>query len=412
MSKIITGLDIGSSYIKCVVASPSKDGSLSIVTTFKQPSEGFRRGVVVEKDEALRVIRRIILDIKKISKKAADNIYISINGEHIRPRMSQGIVATSRADQKIQQEDIDRVLQASEAGKLPANYRVLHNIVSEYFVDDVGEILNPEGMVGSRLAVDTLIMETFDPHFNALVDLVNRSGGNVSGVVFGPIAASEAVATKHQKDLGVLCIDIGFGTTSLTAFEEGKIIHSKSIAIGSGHITNDIAICLKIPIGLAEKLKTMYGYAVSKEVSRKDNIRLSDLDSSISESNDAEVSRKFLADIIQVRVEEMLGFVNNELKDAGSSFNFPAGVVFSGGGSKLAGIEELAKEEMKLPTRLGYPDMSKFEVINPTHRELIEDPEFSVATGLVIKGLKEQQPSFSFSDGTGIIKKIISNLMP
>ncbi|MEX2436646.1 MAG: cell division protein FtsA, partial [Candidatus Paceibacterota bacterium] len=387
MSNIITGLDIGTSQIKGIVVEQGRDGKFNTVSVFKHPSLGFRKGVLVDEEDALRLFRDIIIDLEKVSKKSTDNIYITIDGDHIKPKPSRGIVAVSRADHEIQQDDIDRVTQASQSIKLPPNYTILHNITSEYFVDDVGDIKNPVGMSGNRLELSALIMGAFAPHVTNLIEIVNKAGGDIAGVIFSPLAAERSVLSKRQRELGVLMIDFGFSTTSFVVYEEGKIVHSKSIPVGSGHVTNDIAVGLKISVDVAEKLKSMYGYAISKEVSRKDKVNLSDVDSSVKD--DADISKRFLSEIIEVRLEEILDLVNNELKDIGRPIQLPAGVVITGGGVKLPGFEDLVKQELKLPVSIGYPDVDFIEIINPTHKDLVDDPEFAAATGLISWGKED-----------------------
>jgi cell division protein FtsA len=408
MANIITGLDIGTSSIKGVVADKKKDGTLSVISVFSHPSAGLRKGVLVDEEEALKVFRKVMVDLEKVSKKATENIFININGKHIIPRLSRGIVAVSRADQEIQQDDVDRVFQASEAIKFSqGNYTILHNVVSEYLVDDVGEITDPVGMKGSRLEVSTMLIQAFHPHIKKLVELLKKTGGDVSGIIFSPLASGRAVLSKRQKELGTVLIDFGGGTTSLVVYEEGKVVHSKSLPVGSGHVTNDIAMGLKVSIDLAEKIKKTYGYAISKDVSRKEKIDLSEIDVSVKDNT--EVSSKFISEIIEIRLEEILELVNDELKEATGSVQLPAGAVICGGGVKIAGMDELIKRELKLPVQIGYPQVDGLEAINPTHKDLIEDPEFSTAVGLLIWGNEEViQPSGPVE----VVKKFLKNLMP
>ena len=406
MAEIITGLDIGSSSIKGVVVTRKKDGAYSVLSVFQHPSAGFRKGILVDIEEALKTLRSVVMDLEKVSRRAAQRIFVNINGQHIRSRRSRGIVAVSRADQEIQEDDVDRVKQASQAVKLLPNYTVLHNIIAEYFVDDVGDIRDPIGMTGSRLEVDTLIIESFAPHITALVRLIEKAGGSVSGLIFSPFAASEAVLSKRQKELGVLLIDLGFSTTSCIVYEEGKAVHAKTVPVGSGHVTNDIAIGLKVSVDVAEKLKLRHGFAVSKGVNRRERIRLADIDSSARDQK--EISQRFLSEIMEIRLEEIFDLVNNELRDLGK-LQLPAGAVLTGGGAKLAGIDELARQELKLAVQLGFPAVDDFDVSNPTHQELLDDPGFATAVGLLRWGDKERGrrlPSVSR------LKRFIKNLMP
>lgn len=408
MANIITGLDIGTFSIKGIVATKKKDGTVSVISAFSHPSAGFRKGVLVDEDEALKVFRKIMMDLEKISKKAVENIYISINGKHISPRLSRGIVAVSRADQEIQHDDVERVVQASQAIKLSqGSYTVLHNIVSEFLVDEVGEIVNPIGMTGSRLEVSTLIIQAFDPHIRKLAEILKKAGGEVTGIIFSPLAAARSALSKRQKELGAVLIDFGAGTTSLVVCEEGKIIHSRSLPVGVGHVTNDIAIGFKTSIETAEKLKKTYGYALSRDVSRKEKIMLSEIDPSAKD--EVEISNRFLSEIIEVRLEEILELIAEELKEAGDSIQFPAGVVICGGGVKISGMDDLVKKDLKLPVQIGYPQIDEFEIENPVYRELIEDPEFATAAGLVIFGAEKIEDPFN---PMGAVKRFFKNLIP
>lgn len=405
MSNIITALDVGSAQVKCIVAEEKRDGTLSVISAFKQPSSGLRRGVVVDIEDFTRVLRDIILDIQKISRRAASNLFVNVNSPEIKSRTSKGVAAVGRADREIGQDDVDRVIQASRAVKLQPNFIVLHNIIREYLVDEVGDISDPIGMTGSRLEVATLLVEAFGPQVDTLIKAIKRAGGDIGGLIFNPLSAARAVLTKKQRDLGTLMIDFGFGTTSFVVYEENKVMFAKSLPIGSGLVTNDVAIGLKTSIDIAEKLKMAYGFALAKEVSRRESIKLAELDP----LNKQEISQRFLAEIIEIRIAELLELINNELKALGRAAQLPAGVVITGGGVKLAGISELVRQELKLAVQVGYPDLGALEILNPTHREILDDPEFAVAVGLVLLGKEERRKSL---EGYGGIKGFFKNLIP
>lgn len=391
---MITSLDIGSSSIKGVVAEQKRDGTLSVITAFKHPSAGVRKGVLVDLEDAASVLRDLVVDLQKISKKATKNVYVNLQSEHVRSRLSQGMVAVARADQEIHQDDIDRVTEAASAVKLQNNYMILHNVVREYFVDDIGDISDPVGMSGNRLGVSTLIVEAFVPHFTQLVKTLERVGVRIGGIIYDPLATARAVLSKRMKDLGVMMLNIGFGATSLVIFEEGKAIHTKTIPIGSGYVTNDIAIGLKTSIDAAERLKVMYGCARAKEIHRKEEINISEIDPSMK----GEIPRRLLAEIIEIRLAEILDLVDNELKSLGRTIQLPGGVVLTGGGVKLPGMVELVKAEMRLPVQIGFPNLQGLEITNPAHMDLLDDPEFSTTIGLLEwgnsgKGTKNPTPS-------------------
>ncbi|MEK7169206.1 MAG: cell division protein FtsA [Patescibacteria group bacterium] len=405
MSQIITGLDIGTSQVKGIVAEVKKDGTLSVISVFKQPMAGFRKGVLVDVEESTKVLHNLFVDLRKISKKAVQNIFVNANSERVKARVSRGVAAVARGDKEIQTEDIERAIQFSQAVKILPNSIVLHNIIKEYLVDDVGDISNPLGMNGSRLEVSTLIVEGFLPQVSLLLKTLERLNIGVGGVIFNPLAAARSVLSKKQKELGSFVIDFGASTTTLAVYEDSKILHVRSLPVGSSYVTNDIAIGLKISVEVAEKLKTSFGCALAKDINRRETIKLSEVDG----KSGGEVSRHFLAEIIESRLIEILDLVAGELKTIGRDARFPAGAVLTGGGVKLAGLADLVKQELKLPVQIGFPDLSEFEILNPAHREMMDDPEFSVAAGLVIWGKTENETPVS---GIGAVKKFLRNLLP
>jgi len=408
MATIITALDIGSSQIKGVVAAPKKDGALSVITAFKQPSQGFKRGVLVDVEDASQSLKNVAQDLERISKSATKNVFLNFSSEQVWSRMSRGIVAVARADQEIQQDDVDRVVQASRAVKLANNKLVLHNIVREFFVDDVGDIADPLGMTGNRLEVSTLIVEAFAPHVNILLKNAERAGLTVGGVIFNPLAAARSTLSKRQKDLGVLLIDFGFGTTTVAVYEEGKTLYTKCIPIGMGYVTNDIAIGFTTSIPIAEKLKVGYGYAISRTIAKKETINLADIDSSAH----GEISKKFLCEIIEARLEQIMDIISKDLTTLGRALQLPGGVVITGGGVKLPGLTEYVREKLKLPTQVGFPDLTPFEITTPTYHDLLDDPEFAPALGLLLWGMHEDKKEAWDSGFFDKFKSFMKNLTP
>lgn len=406
MANIITSLDIGSSSIKGIVATPKKDGKLSVLSVFQKEIQGIRKGVIVDVEEATRTLRSIVLELQQISRKATHHTIVNAQSEHIKVRSSRGIVAVARADQEIQSDDIDRVIEASRAVKLSSNHLVLHNIIREYFVDDVGDIIDPLGMTGNRLEVSTLIVEAFAPQVQLLLKTLERVGVRVAELFFNPLATSQAILSKRQRDLGVLCIDFGFGTTSIAVYEENKLLHAKCIPVGAGYVTNDIAVGLKTSVDAAEKLKINYGFAVSRDISRREMIQMSEVDP----TNQAEISRRLLSEIIEVRLAEIFDLINNELKVLGRALQLPGGAVIAGGGVKLPGIDELLRQELKLPVQIGFPNLDGMEVTNTAYAELIDDPVFATAVGL-LHGAVEGERTVS-SDPVGMVKNFFKNLIP
>ena len=405
----ITGLDIGTHSLKAAVAEVDSDGRTSLVRLIKTPSSGMRKGNIDDLAEMTRSLNIMFSEIKKVSRNAAKGIFLNVGGADTRIQSSRGIVAVSRADYEIHDDDIDRAVQASQAINLPPNRMVLHAITREFIVDGVGDIRDPLGMVGNRLEVNSLVIDAFAPAVKNLTKSVEMAGATVGGLIFSPLASSRAVLTKNQKELGVALVDIGFGTTSLCVYEENKLVHASVFPLGSGHITNDLAIGLKTSVEAAEAVKLTFGSAYLKGVSSREHVDLKKIDPSARMN----VSRRFIADIIEVRLAEIFEFVNNELKLIGKAGKLPVGAVIVGGGSKLPGIVDLAKEELSLPAQIGIPDTFSIEMPNGELSLQVEDPEFAAAIGLLLWG---RERTFGNSDsGEGIggwLKKLFKDLLP
>lgn len=401
----VLGLDIGSTNIKAVVAEARGD-KMKIIAGFTRPSSGLRRGSVVEMDEVCKSVAEVLNEIKMISRSSIKNIYLNIGSVDVKSQVSRGIVAVARANSEIHEDDIERVVKASQAINIPQNRTILHTITKEYVVDGVNDIRDPEGMIGARLEVSSLIIDAFAPAIKNLQKCVEISGGSISGLVFNPLAAARSVLTKNQKELGVVLIDIGFGTTSLAIYEEDKILHTAIFPIGAGHITNDLAIALKIPVETAEKLKLAYGYALSKDVSSRDTVDLKKIDLTVNGSP----SRRFIAEVIESRIQEMFELVNNELRLIGKSGHLPAGAVLVGGGAKIPGIVDLARQELKLSTQIGLPQASYFELASNELAEYLELPEWAVPLGLVL--CSKDQGRVKSKPSGNLLVKIFQNLLP
>jgi cell division protein FtsA len=378
---VIVGLDVGSCYIRTVVAKIRTDQTKpQIIGVGQAPSFGLRRGIVVDIEEAVKNISQSIQEAERSSGLSIERAYVSLSGNHITSRTSKGVVAVSRADGEIAKEDVERAISAASAVSISANREILHIIPRSFSVDDQSGIKDPAGMNGVRLEVDTLIIEGATPFIKNLTKCVSEAGLEIEGLVLAPLAASRAALTKRQKELGVLALDLGGGTAGLTVFEEGDIIHSCVLPIGSSHITSDIAIGLRSDIDLAEKVKLEYGSALISEISKKDMVDLSKL--GVEEKGI--VPRVQLAEIIEARLSEVFELVNKELKKIDRQGLLPAGVVLLGGGAKIPGLVDLAKEGLKLPAQVGFP-LELEGVIDE-----VDDPAFTTAIGLILWSIDER----------------------
>ncbi|MEK9186579.1 MAG: cell division protein FtsA [Patescibacteria group bacterium] len=405
----IVGLDIGSQNIKTAVAEVKRDNKLNLIRVFRTPCQGIRKGVVDDIAEVTRSLNLALNEVKKISNQGAKNIFVSVGSHDVRTQSSRGIVAVSRANYEIYQDDIDRAVEASRAVNLPPNRLVLHALTQEYIVDGVGQLSNPLGMVGNKLEVNSLIVDAFSPNVKNITKCVEIAGGVISGAVFSPLACSRSVLSKNQKELGVVAIDIGFSKTGLAVFEENKLLHAAVFPIGAGNVTNDLAIGMKSSIAIAEMVKLSFGSALAREVPSRETIDLRKIDPAARGA----VSRRYISEIIEVRLAEVFEFVDNELKKIGRSHKLPAGSVIVGGGSKIPGLVDLAKQELKLSAQIGVPDASQFDLTGS--KELltqIEDPEYACVLGLLLLGNDQAEPERRSSSGGNIFKRALGYFLP
>lgn len=385
-SRFLVGLDIGTCSTKvCVVEY--KGGKMVLHGLFKEPSSGLRKGAIFDLGETASTVSRALETVKKISKAAAKNVFINVNTPQTRVQNSRGIVAVSRVDNEIFQDDIDRVIKASQAVSVAPNHLIIHNLTKEFIVDGVPEIENPIGLSGSRLEVSSFVIDAFSPHVRNAMKAVEMAGGEVGGVVYNPLTAAKSALTKNQKNLGVALVDIGHSTTGFSVYEDNKLVGMKILPFGSANVTNDLAVGLKIPVAIAENLKIAHGNAYSRDVGSRESI---DLKKYHSEAKGT-VSRRFVCEIIESRLAEILELINNELKALDKAGTLAGGVVFVGGGSKISGLTELAKHELKLASQIGYTvGTDSFEEATIHSPESFEDPAFVNSLGLIFWGAEKQ----------------------
>lgn len=393
MSKeqIIVGLDVGTCFTRTVVAKPAEQRP-QIIGVGRAPSFGLRHGFIVDMEEAVKGVRQSVEEAERSSGFPIERVYVGLGGSHVACRISKGVVAVARADAEITKEDVDRVIAAASAVSVSQNREIVHVLPRSFSVDNQTNIKNPVGMKGIRLEAETLVIEGSTPHLRSLHNCLNEAGLEVKETVLAPLAASRAALSKRQKELGVLSVDLGGGTAGLTVFEEGDIIHSCILPIGSSNITNDIAIGLRSDIDLAEKIKLEYGTVLISEIGKRDAIDLSKLN---PEEKDI-IPRVQVAEIIEARLDEIMDLINKELKAIDRQGLLPAGVVLLGGGAKMPGLVDLVKSKLKLPAQIGFP----LELDGIAQE--VDDPSFSVAVGLVLWGMDEQskRKEYAFSFGS------------
>ena len=394
MSKgdILVGIDVGTSVVRTIISQRKSDETKPLILGVGEAfSFGINNGVIVDVEETVNAITKSKEEAERISGVPVEHAYISINGSHICSQFSKGVVAVSRADGEISEEDVGRVINAAQAISMPNNKEIIDIIPCSYTIDGQDQIKDPVGMNGVRLEVNALVIEGMAPFIKNLMKCVQRCGIDIDDLVFAPLAAAKSVLLKRQRELGVVIVDIGKGTTGISVFEDGNILYSSVIPIGAGHITNDIAIGLRTSIDVAEKIKLGYGAALSKEINKKDKINISEID----ENEEGVFSRRYISEIIEARLEEIFSMVDKELKKIDKSGMLPAGVVVTGGGAKMSGIVPMAKEALKLPAQIGFP----MELNGIVDR--INDPSFATAVGLI---MWESDENGAFSSGGGRFK--------
>lgn len=387
-SRFIVGLDIGTSTTKVAVAE-LRNEKIILKELYKEPSAGLRHGAVCDLAEAVPSVSRALERVKKLGRGVLRRVYANIGTPQIKVQHSKGIVAVSRADNEIYQDDIDRAIKASETViNLAPNRMIIHNVQKEFIVDGVPDITNPLGLSGSRLEVGSVIIDAFTPHIKSIMRVIELSGGETATLVFNPLADVASCLSKNQKELGVAVVDIGFGTTSLAVYEENKLVGVQIFPVGAGNITNDLAVGLRISVSAAESIKLQYGFAIASEVGSKETVELKKF---VPDAKGT-ISRRFISDIIESRLAEILEFVNNELKLMGKAGHLAGGVVFVGGGSKMPGLTELASQELKLSSQIGFANgISKWTKEGEMSMdESLEDPEFATSLGLLLGGIEHE----------------------
>lgn len=409
---IISGIDIGNSQIKAVIAKINRDTlKPEILGAGTVASNGLRRGQVVDMEETIENIRAAVQQAEAMAGIPIKRAYLSVSGLHLQTQVSRGVIAVSRADNEISQNDIDRVLHAASVVSLPPNREIIHVIPRTFIIDSAEYVKNPLGMKGVRLEADVFIIDGLSPYLRNAAKCVNENGIEVAGLVYAPLAASLAALEKNQKEYGVMNLDFGGGTSTLTIFEEADLLHSAIFPIGSRHITNDLAIALRTSMDVAERIKIEHGStSEGEDLRRKEVIDLS----LYMGEDDLMLPKKQLIRVVDARAQELLDMVSAELKKVAKNGMLPAGIVLSGGGANLPGFAILAKETLRLPVRLARPIHIDGVV------DIVADPSYTVAVGLVLWGVEQElsgikSRGISLGASGGLVQKALGwlkNFLP
>ncbi|PIR48724.1 cell division protein FtsA [Candidatus Peregrinibacteria bacterium CG10_big_fil_rev_8_21_14_0_10_55_24] len=378
--RVLASLDIGSSKIRTVVGvvDGTHDQEVpNIIGVGLSPSLGMRRGHVIDVEELIHNIISSLEDAERMAGVPINHVYVGMSGSHIEAFDSRGVIAISGSE--ITMEDVGRVLDAAQAVSIPANRRILHIEPKAYSVDEQRGIKNPVGMTGIRLEVEAHIITGHIQHVKNIEKCVDQAGVDIDDIVPSTIAASEAVLTKRQKELGVVVIDVGAGSASVAVFEEGTILHSVCLPVGGESVTSDVAIGLRTSIDTAEKIKIEFGSVLPEEIPEREMIDLS----SVSKVDSQTVSKRYMAEIMQARYYEIFSLVQDELKRVGRSGMLPAGALLTGAAVKAPGVLDLARDVLGLPVQMGFP-VDVGGVI-----EKVDDPAYATALGTLVWGMRE-----------------------
>jgi len=384
---IIVGLDIGTTKV-CAIVGGVTDNGIDIIGIGSHPSEGLRKGVVVNIESTVNSIKRAVEEAELMSGHEISSVFTGIAGGHISGFNSHGIVAVK--SREVDENDVKRSIEAAKAIAIPLDREVLHVLPQHYIVDNQDGIKTPVGMSGVRLEAKVHIVTGAVTSAQNIIKSVNRVGLDVNDIVLEQLASSEAVLSSDEKELGVAIIDIGGGTTDIAVFYEGSIKHTAVLSLGGNYLTGDIAVGLRTPTVEAEKIKINYGCAYTPLIPKDEIIEVP----SVGGREPRKVSRQILGEIIEPRMEEILNLAHREIVKSGYEDLLAAGVVLTGGTAILEGITELAEQIFNMPVRRGYP----IGIGGLT--DIVNSPMYATGVGLIIYGSKDYYRNvFKRSDG-------------
>ena len=385
---MIVGLDIGTSKVVAVVGELSLEGEVEVIGIGSHSSRGLKRGVVVNIDSTVHAIKRAVEEAELMAGCQIHSVYAGIAGNHIKSLNSHGIVAIR--EREVTHADIDRVIDAAQAVAIPADQRILHILPQEYVIDTQEGVKEPLGMSGVRLEAKVHLVTCAVNAAQNIENCIKRCGLEVDDIILEQLASSYAVLSEDEKELGVCMVDIGGGTTDIAIFTDGAIRHTAVIPIAGDQVTNDIAMALRTPTQNAEDIKTKYACALAQLAGADETIKVP----SVGDRPPRELSRHSLAEVVEPRYDELFTLINAEIRRSGFEDLIPAGIVLTGGTSKIEGAIDLAEEIFHMPVRVGMPQSVK------GLSDVVCNPIYSTGVGLLYYGQKEQQEGMKKSVST------------
>lgn len=384
-NKMIVGLDIGTSKVVAIVGEISGDGQIEIVGIGSHPSRGMKKGVVVNIESTVQSIQRAVEEAELMAGCQIHSVYVGIAGSHIRSLNSHGIVAIR--DREVYGLDLERVIDAAQAVAIPADQKILHILPQEYVIDNQEGIKEPLGMSGVRLEAKVHLVTCAGNAAQNIEKCIRRCGLEVEDIILEQLASSYSVLTDDEKELGVCLVDIGGGTTDIAIFTDGSIRHTGVIPIAGDQVTNDIAMALRTPTQHAEEIKIKYACALTQLAGPDETIKVP----SVGDRPPRDLSRQSLAEVVEPRYDELFTLIQAELRRSGFEDMIPAGIVLTGGTSKMEGVVELAEEIFHMPVRVGSPQ----SVQGLT--DIVRNPIYATGVGLLLYGMQHQEDGASSS---------------
>jgi cell division protein FtsA len=372
---VVAAIDVGTTKICTILADVSDGESPRVVGVGISPSKGLHKGLVVNINEARESIRDSVRKAEQTSNYKVESAYVGVTGRHVTSMNNRGVVAITRNDRVVRPDDLKRVLASAQSVKVAGDRKLLHVIPRSYAVDGQAGVLNPVGMHGFRLDVETHVITAAVTSIQNLIKCIRSIGIDIEDLVLEPLASSEAILTTDEKQVGVIIADIGGGTTDVAVFRQGSIWHTSILPVAGYQLTRDVAIGLGLPFEIAEEMKKKYGSVMPVYEGKGDTAP------AISQDGHG-VSYQDLCDIIRARVEEIMKLILLEMPNSEYESLVPAGLVLTGGSSNLAGMATLGRDILRLPVRVGAPN----DVYGIG--DVLRDPAYATSVGLLLWGTR------------------------
>jgi len=389
---LIVGLDIGTSKVVAIVGEITTEGEIEIIGFGSHPSKGLKKGVVVNIESTVQSIQRAVEEAELMAGCQINSVYAGIAGSHIKSINSHGIVAIK--DREVSEMDLDRVIDAARAVAIPADQRILHILPQEFIIDAQEGVREPIGMSGVRLEAKVHLVTGAVGAAQNIIKCVRRCGLEVDDIILEQLASSYSVLTEDEKELGVCLVDIGGGTTDIAVFSEGAIKHTAVIPIAGDQVTNDIAVALRTPTQYADEIKIKYACALRQLANADETIEVP----SVGDRPPRKLSRQTLAEVVEPRYDELLSLVQAELRKSGFEDIIAAGIVMTGGSSKMDGVIDLAEEIFHMPVRLGSPQYVS------GLSDVVSNPIHATGVGLLLFGEQHQSGGTQYFSNEGGMK--------